>query len=116
MPSSRKPKKNSENKQPTTNLKCTDNTLNAIEKFVNLQLCILGILQLVAKNFPNQVVNTANFWMRTRSSSTPSEWTAKIALGKALINNYGFGKYWINELIQEKQDIGNRSEPEKVSA
>ena len=115
-PSSRKPKSNSEIKQATTNEKSTDNTLDAIEKFVNLQLCILGILQLIAKKFPDQVLDKANFWMRTRSSSTPSEWTTKVALGKVLKNNCGFGKYWINQLIQEKQSTGNDISIKKFSA
>jgi hypothetical protein len=115
-PSSRKPKSNSEIKQATTNLRSTDNTLDAIEKFVNLQLCIQGMLQLIAKKFPEQVLNTANFWMRTRSSSTPSEWTTKVALGKVIKNNCGFGNYWINQLIKGKQSESNDTSTKKVPA
>ncbi len=82
----------------------TNNTLAAIEKFVNVQLLVLGILQLVAKQFPVEVKAKANCWLRTVSSNAPSEFVTRTALANILRNNlYGFGKDWITQLIQCKQ-------------
>ena len=82
----------------------TNNTLAAIEKFVNVQLLVLGILQLVAKQFPVEVKVKANCWLRTVSSNAPSEFVTRTALANILRNNlYGFGKDWITQLIQCKQ-------------
>ena len=52
---SRKPKKNKDRKQESTDPAKTKNTLAAIEKFVNVQLLVLGMLQLIAKQFPTEV-------------------------------------------------------------
>ncbi len=101
---SRKPKKNKVRKQESSNLAKTNNTLYAIEKFVNVQLLVLGTLQLIAKQFPAQVKNKANCWLRTVSSNTPSEFVTRTALANILRNNlYGFGKDWITLLIQRNQ-------------
>jgi hypothetical protein len=103
-PASRSPKKNKNQKQCSSNLKQTQNTLNAIEKFVNVQLLVLGMLQLIAKQFPAQVKAKANCWLRTVSSNTPSEFVTRTALANILKNNlYGFAKDWIMRLIRQKQ-------------
>jgi hypothetical protein len=103
-PASRRPRKKKEQKQSSSNLMQTQNTLAAIEKFVNVQLLVLGMLQLIAKQFPKQVKSKANCWLRTVTSSTPSEFVTMIALAKVLKNNlYGFAKDWITQLIQQKQ-------------
>jgi hypothetical protein len=103
-PASRSPKKNKDQKQHSSNLKQTQNTLNAIEKFVNVQLLVLGMLQLIAKQFPAQVKTKANCWLRTVSSNTPSEFVTRTALANVLKNNlYGFAKDWIAQLIRQKQ-------------
>jgi len=101
---SRKPKKNKDRKQESSNLAKTNNTLYAIEKFVNIQLLVLGMLQLIAKQFPAEVKAKANCWMRTVSSKTPSEFVTRTALANMLKNNlYCFAKDWITQLIQQKQ-------------
>jgi len=52
---SRRPKKQKDQEQNSTNPMRTNNTLAAIEKFVNVQLLVLGMLQLIAKQFPTEV-------------------------------------------------------------
>ena len=82
----------------------TNNTLAAIEKFVNIQLLVLGTLQLIAKQFPAEVKTKANCWLRTVSPNTPSEFVTRAALANILKTNlYGFAKDWITQLIQQKQ-------------
>lgn len=101
---SRKPKKNKELEPNSTNIDKTNNTLAAIEKFVNVQLLVLGMLQLIAKQFSTEVKAKANCWLRTVSSNAPSEFVTRTALANILKNNlYGFGKKRIMQLIQRKQ-------------
>jgi len=101
---SRKPKKNKGQEQISTDFEKTNNTLAAIEKFVNVQLLVLGMLQLIAKQFPAEVKTKANCWRRTVSSNTPSEFVTRTALANILRKNlYGFAKDWITQLIQQKQ-------------
>jgi len=103
-PASRSPKKNKDQKQSSSNLIQTQNTLAAIEKFVNVQLLVLGMLQLIAKQIPKKVRNKAHCWLRTVSSNTPSEFVTRTAFSNIFKNNlYGFGKDWITQLIRKKQ-------------
>ena len=114
---SRKPKKNKDRQQYSTDIEKTTNTLAAIEKFVNVQLLVLGILQLIAKQFPKEVKTKANCWLRTVSSNTPSEFVTRTALANMLKNNlYGFGKDWITQLIQQKQKLRKNNAPNKDAA
>ena len=101
---SRKAKKNKDRKQESSDIAKTKNTLAAIEKFVNVQLLVLGMLQLIAKQFPAEVKSKANCWLRTFSSSIPSEFVTRTALANILKNNLcGFAKDWITQLIRQKQ-------------
>jgi len=104
-PASRRPKKNAPKRRRTADPDKTRNTLAAIEKFVNVQLLVLGTLQMIAKAYPAQVKAKAACWLRTVSANTPSEFVTRIALSK-LINSklYGFGKDWIMRLIRDKQN------------
>ena len=103
-PASRRPKKNARQRQGSSNLAQTQNTLAAIEKFVNVQLLVLGVLQLMAKAYPAQVKTKASCWLRTVTSNTPSEFVTRTALIKVITSNlYGLGKDWITQLIRQKQ-------------
>ena len=103
-PASRRPKKKKDQKQNSLNPTQTQNTLAATEKFVNVQLLVLGMLQLIAKQFPAEVKTKANCWLRTVSANTPSEFVTRTALANVLKNNlYGFAKDWITQLIRQKQ-------------
>lgn len=116
-PASRKPKKNKKVKQKTSNQKATTNTLSAIEKFVNLQLFLLGMLQLIAKEYPKEVVKTAHCWFRTRSSFIPSEFETRIALGNMIKYNLcGFGKSLIKGLIKKHQNNPRKKGKKRKSA
>ncbi len=103
-PASRRPKKNARQRQGSSNVAQTRNTLAAIEKFVNVQLLVLGVLQLIARAHPAQVKAKAGCWLRTVSSNTPSEFVTRTALIKVIRSNlYGLGKDWIMRLIRQKQ-------------
>ena len=103
-PASRRPRKKKDQKQSSSNLIQTQNTLAAMEKFVNVQLLVLGMLQLIAKQFPVQVKSKARCWLRTVTANTPSEFVTRTALANILKNNlYGFAKDWITQLIRQKQ-------------
>ena len=83
-PASRRPKKNKDQKQRSSNLIQTQNTLAAMEKFVNVQLLVLGMLQLIAKQFQTEVKTKANCWLRTVSANIPSEFVTRTALANRL--------------------------------
>ncbi len=103
-PASRSPKKNKDQEQSSSDLIQTQNTFAAIEKFVNIQLLLLGMLQLMAKQFPTEIKEKAHCWLRTTSSNTPSEFVTRTALANIIKNILsGFGKDWITQLIREKQ-------------
>jgi hypothetical protein len=116
-PASRRPRKKKEQKQSSSDLRQTQNTLTAIEKFVNVQLLVLGMLQLMAKQFPQQVKSKANCWLRTVTANTPSEFVTQTALAKVLKNNlYDFAKDWITQLIRQKQKpCKNKGVDDKVA-
>lgn len=104
-PASRRPKKNDKTRRRSEDIEKTRNTLVAIEKFVNVQLLVLGTLQLIAKKYPAQVKAKANCWLRTVSANTPSEFVTRIALSKIIKSKlYGFGKDRITQLIRLKQN------------
>jgi hypothetical protein len=105
-PISRRPKKNVDQKQESSNVQHTRNTLAAIEKFVNLQLLVLGILQLIATLYPERVKGTARCWLRTISSNTPSEFVTRTALKTILRGELcGLAKDWIAQLIRSRQEF-----------
>jgi len=101
---SRRPKKKKDQHQSSSNPAQTGNTLAAIEKFVNIQLLVLGMLQLIAKKFSTQVKAKARCWLRTVTTNTPSEFVTRTALTNIIRNNLcGFAKDWITQLIRQKQ-------------
>jgi len=103
-PASRRPKKEKDQNQSSSNLIQTKKTLAAIEKFVNVQLLVVGMLQLFAKQFPKEIKKKAHCWLRTVSSNTPSEFVTRAALANILKNNLSsFAKSWITHLIKKMQ-------------
>jgi hypothetical protein len=102
---SRRPKKNDQQHRISSNPKRTQNTLAAIEKFVNVQLLVLGVLQLIARAYPEQVKTKASCWLRTVNAYTPSEFVTRTALAKAIKTNLcGLAKDWITQLIHRRQE------------
>ena len=116
-PASRRPRKKTLQRQSSSAPAKTQNTLAGIEKFVNVQLLVMGMLQMLAKSYPEQVKAKAQCWLRTVTSNTPSEFVTQTAMAKTIKNNlYGFAKDWITQLIREKQKgHKNRDLPKKVA-
>jgi hypothetical protein len=104
-PASRRPKKNDGEPQCSSQPTLTRRTLAATEKFVNVQLLVLGTLQLLARAHPHQVRVTAHCWLRTVTTGTPSEFVTRLALATLIKNNsHGFAKNWITRLIRRRQE------------
>lgn len=104
-PASRRPRKNSTPEPMSSNPTGTQRTLAAIEKFVNLQLLAVGILQLIAKTYPVEIKAKARCWLRTVTSHIPSEFVTRTALAKVVQTNLcGLAKDWITQLIRQRQE------------
>lgn len=105
-PASRRPVKNKRQDQRSSKPDRTRNTLAAIEKFLNLQLVVIGTLQLLAATFPKSIKAEARCWLRTDTSHTPSEFVTRTALANTIRYNLcGFANDWITQLIRRKQQI-----------
>ena len=79
-------------------------TLDAIEKFVNLQLLIIGMLQLTGRRFGLEIRAKAKCWLRTESTKIPSEFVTRSALMNIIRPFlYGFGDSWIMRFIRKRK-------------
>ena len=86
---SRQPKKKATLKAPPTeHLETVRRTWQACERFVMLGCVAVGLLQLVALQFPEQVWDGFSMFLRTRSRALPSERTVKAVLGQELARNF----------------------------
>jgi hypothetical protein len=86
---SRKPRKNATLKAPPKeHLESVRRTWQACERFVMLGCIAVGLLQLVALKFPEQVWDGFRMFLRTRSRTLPSERTVKAVLGQELVQNF----------------------------
>jgi len=104
QPSSRRPLKKSASEPVSRKPGKTQITLEAIEKFVAIQIVILGTLQMLALRFPKEIIAKANCWMRTPPENIPSEFMTKIALVNILNSNIaGFAKNMITQVILTKR-------------
>lgn len=82
----------------------TKRTLEAIEKFLNLQLLVLGVLRLTAIRFASQIEIKARCWLRTPCRGIPSEFVTQTAISNIIrANLFDFGKDMITQLISQKQ-------------
>jgi hypothetical protein len=103
-PASRRPRKNDDQSQHTTNIENARKTLGAIERFVNIHLLVIGVLQLMAIKIPDEIKAQARCWLRTVTSTTPSEFVTRIAIANLLKRNLsGLGDDPITNVIREKQ-------------
>lgn len=104
-PASRRPARNKGKTQLSLQPEKTRNTFGAIEKFVNLQLLVIGLLQLLAILFPAEIKSESRCWLRTVTSDTPSEFVTRAALSNIIkINLFAYGNCWISQLIRRKQN------------
>ncbi len=103
-PVSRRPLRNNSPRPESSNPELTLNTFQAIENFVNIQLLVLGFLQLLAAKFPLHIWSQSRCWLRTYTSATPSEFVTRTVLCSIIKSNLlGFRKDWITQLILDKQ-------------
>lgn len=84
IPASRRPKRGKQATQQSLDPMKTHETQRAIEKFVSIQLVLLGFLQILALKFPDHVCKTALCWLRTSGSEIPSEFVTKIAVSNLI--------------------------------
>jgi hypothetical protein len=85
----RKPTKNAALKGPLPDhVTSVHLTWQACERFVMLGCIALGLLQLVALKFPQQVWQGFTMFLRTRSRALPSERTVKAVIGQELARNF----------------------------
>ncbi len=100
---SRRPKRNKERKEVSSRPEKTENTLAAIEKFVAVQVVVLGALQVLAGKFSKEIYAQARCWLRTPCGETPSMFVTKTALTNIIRGNIiTIGKDWITQIILAK--------------
>jgi len=104
-PASRRPAKKGTPRPVSSRPEKTKNTLAAIEKFVIVQLLVLGALQLLACRFARQIGERAHCWLRTPCGEIPSEFVTRTALANIIRRNLcALAKDWITQLILPKQN------------
>ena len=104
-PSSRRPTKKNTPKPISSQPAKTLNTFAAIEKFLLIQLMVLGTLQLLSRRFGSEIGARSRCWLRTPCSETPSEFVTRNALSNIVqANLFSFGNDWITRLILKKQN------------
>jgi hypothetical protein len=104
-PVSRRPTRGTHSSPVSSRPDRTANTLAAIEKFVALNLIVLGTLQLLAATYADAVRQHARCWLRTPSDSIPSDFVSRTALANLLHANIrGLGKIPVIASIRRKQN------------
>ena len=116
-PISRRPKKNDKQPRKTSNIHNVKKTFEATEKFINLHLVVVGVLQLIAINMPHEVRAKSLCWLRTVSSNTPSEFVTRHALANLLRRNLNaLGNDLITQVIVKKQQYASNSRKKEMAA
>jgi hypothetical protein len=101
---SRRPVRNMDSTPVSTRPRKTKNTLAAIEKFVAVELLVVGCLQLLACRFATLIDVRARCWLRTPCGPVPSEFVTRTALSNMIRGNLiGFAKDMMTQLILGKQ-------------
>jgi hypothetical protein len=86
---SRKPKSNKTQQAPQAkNAKTVQACWDATERFVNLGAISLGLLQLIALKFPEEIWSRFEGFLRTRSRYIPSERTVKMVIANLLVQDF----------------------------
>lgn len=116
-PSSRRPTKNKKWKATSSRPDKTENTLMAIEKFVAVQLLVLGALQLLACLHGSEIHASARCWLRTPCGETPSVFVTRNAVTNIIRKNLiTFGKDWITQIILGQQKLVDETIENDVSS
>jgi hypothetical protein len=109
-PTSRRPIKMNAPKRVSSMPVKTRNTFAAIEKFLLIQLIVLGTFQLLSRRFGLKIAAKSRCWLRTPCGETPSEFVTRNALSNIIrANLFGFGKDWITQSILRKQKVGDNT-------
>lgn len=104
-PASRKPKRNGKRERVSSRPEKTEETLAKIEKFVAVQMVVLGTLQLLACKFGEEIHGKANCWLRTPCGEIPSVFVTKTALARMITRNLlTLGKDRITQIILAKRN------------
>jgi hypothetical protein len=114
--SSRRPKKNKDSNIQTSEEIIKDK-LRTIEMFVNMAAILVGILHILALQFPKKIWEDNIHWLRTVSNKIPSEYIVKGVLTQAvLVNLHKVNTHAIYALIRSKQSQpANSQELKKVA-
>ncbi len=109
-PASRRPAKKGMPKPTSSRPDKTQNTIRAIEKFLHVQLLVVGALQLIACHFAMQISAGARCWLRTPCGEIPSVFVTRTALANTIRTNlFSFATDWITQLILKKQNVGKNT-------
>jgi hypothetical protein len=103
---SRRPQKNKGSHSPDQKVPvaAVDDKLRAIEGFVNLSAILVGILQILALQFPEQIWKDNQHWLRTFSNNVPSEYIVKGVLTQTILRNlHRVNAHAIYALIRSRQ-------------
>jgi hypothetical protein len=116
-PSSRRPLKATTPKPTSTRPDRTANTLAAIEKFLAVQITVVGLLHLLARRAASEIFRTAFCWLRTPCGPTPSVFVTRTAISNAVYANLRtFATDAMTRLILAKQrSTANTSSQRKVA-
>src|SRR5256714_15005350 len=76
------------------------------DSFVMLGCIALGLLQLIALKFPEQIWASFTRFLRTRSRALPSERTVKAVLAQELVED--FHRFRPSAMMQEMHRLGQR--------
>jgi hypothetical protein len=104
-PVSRRPRHNAPTPTPSLKPIATEKTIAAIEKFVCLQMLVIGVVQLMATRFADEIQMKARCWLRTQKEDEPTEFVTRLALCnfvRYFLCHSGGG--WIMQLIRARQD------------
>jgi hypothetical protein len=105
-PASRRPTRKTAAPPSSSRPLKTQNTFEAIDKFLHVQLIVLGALQLLARDCAGQIHASARCWLRTPCGATPSEFVTRAALANTIrANSLGFAKDTITQSILDKQSF-----------
>jgi hypothetical protein len=116
-PSSRRPLKATTAKPTSSRPPQTANTRAAIEKFLAIQITVVGLLHLLAHRVAAEIFLKAFCWLRTPCGPTPSEFVTRTALSNAVHTNlHTFAQNPMTQLILAKQQhTTNTSTQRKVA-
>jgi hypothetical protein len=105
---SRRPQRNKNKSSDSPDQKIpvevVEDKLRAIELFVNLSAIMVGILQILSLQFPEEIWKDNLHWLRTVSNNIPSEYIVKGVLAQTILKNLNkVNAHAIYTLIRSRQ-------------